>query len=335
MTSGFFKDKTTEQEFNKNGYVKLHMFSEEEVNSFKEFYQKYKIKDERQYGFSVSIDELDDSIRARLNNFYKNQVFPRFSEYLILPKFFTGSFMIKEPYPTGTVAAHQDWTFVDESKFQSLMCWISLDKSDISNGAMAFIKGGHTFFDQIRGFPCPLVPEPVEAYRYKLMPYMNVIETEPGDVLIFDNKTIHGSFPNCTNETRHAISITLTQQAAEFIAYYLNPNVKDKYEVIKYKVDEDFFDRYNNPKFHHKFQNKELLNDLEAIEHLELKPQKKNWNSMLELLSTHGNTFHQEFEDKFGVLLKEQEKWHLEELRKIRNPQKLNIVQKVRELLHI
>ena len=46
--------------------------------------------------------------------------------------------MIKEPYPTVTVAAHQDWTFCEEEKFQSLMCWISLDKADITNGAMAF-----------------------------------------------------------------------------------------------------------------------------------------------------------------------------------------------------
>ncbi len=334
MTTGFFKDKVTEEEFNKNGFVKLHMFSEDEVNSFKRFYQDFKIKDERRYGFSVSIDELDDSKRSQLNSFYKHRVFPKFSDYLNQPKFFTGSYMIKEPFPTGTVAAHQDWTFVDESKFQSLMCWISLDKSDISNGAMAFIKGGHTFFDQIRGFPCPLVPEPVEAYRYKLMPYMNVIETEPGDVLIFDNKTIHGSFPNCTNETRHAISITLTQQAADFVAYYLNPQKKDKYEIVKYRVDEDFFDRYNNPKFHQKYEQNELLDDLEMIGKSELNPQQKDWNTMLNLLTLHGNSFHQEYEAKFGALLKEQEKWHLEGLSKIRNPQKGNIIQKVRKLLH-
>jgi hypothetical protein len=335
MSSNFFKDSSVQEEFDKIGFVKLKMFSAEEVNSFKSFYTALELKDEKQYGFSVSIDELDDTIRKKLNNFYKETVFPRFEDYLNEPKFFTGSFMIKEPYPTGTVAAHQDWTFVDESRFQSLMCWISLDKTDISNGAMAFIKGGHLFFDQLRGFPCPLVPEPVEEFRYKLMPYMNVIDTEPGDVLIFDNKTIHGSFPNVTAATRHGISLTLTQKDAAFVAYYLNPTVKDKCEMIQYKVEDDFFDKYNNPKFHQKFRDKLLLDDLQMIGKSELHPQKKNWKEMLELLEKHGNVFHPEYEAKFGALLKEQEKWHLEELKKIRTPKKSNLLSKMRELLQV
>ena len=165
MKESFFKDIKIQDEFNANGFVKLKMFSEEEVIAFKEFYNSLNLKDEKKYGFIVSIDEINDDIRIKLNDFYKKTVFPRFSDYLNKPKFFTGSFMIKEPYPTGTVAAHQDWTFVDEEKYQSLMCWISLDKTDISNGAMAFIKGGHLFYNQLRGFPCPLVPEPVEEFR--------------------------------------------------------------------------------------------------------------------------------------------------------------------------
>ena len=309
------------------------MFSEEEVIAFKEFYNSLNLKDEKKYGFIVSIDEINDDIRIKLNDFYKKTVFPRFSDYLNKPKFFTGSFMIKEPYPTGTVAAHQDWTFVDEEKYQSLMCWISLDKTDISNGAMAFIKGGHLFYNQLRGFPCPLVPEPVEEFRYKLMPYLNVIETEPGDVLIFDNKTIHGSFPNTTNITRHGISITLTQQDADFVAFYLDPKVKDKYEVIQYEVDEDFFDRYNNPKFHSSFFDNKLLYDLKMINKLELHPQKKDWNTLVELLEIHGNTFHKEYQDKFGSLLKEQERWHLKELSKIRPVVKKNIFHTLKKIL--
>lgn len=333
--SDFFKDSTLQDQFHRDGFVKIKVFTVEEVTSFKSFYQSLMLRDERKYGFSVSIDELDDKMRTELNRFYKNEIFPRFSDFLNNPKFFTGSFMIKEPYPTGTVAAHQDWTFVDESRFQSLMCWISIDKTDISNGAMAFIKGGHHFYDQIRGFPCPLVPEPVEEFRYKLLPYMNVIDTEPGDVLIFDNKTIHGSFPNVSETTRHGISLTLTQGEADFVAYYLNPKVKDRYELIKYKVDDNFFDRYNNPKFHQKYRNKELLDDLEVMETIELIPQRKNWATILQLLEEHGNNYQVEYENKFGKLLKEQEKWHLEELRKLRKRESKNLFSGIKKLLKV
>ncbi|MCC6582402.1 MAG: phytanoyl-CoA dioxygenase family protein [Chitinophagales bacterium] len=331
----FFKDNAVQQTFNKDGFVKLKMFSEEEAAAFKTFYDSLAISDEKKYGFSVSIDEMDNEVRKKLNAFFRSDVFPRFAEFLHQPKFFTGSYMIKEPYPTGTVAAHQDWTFVDETSYQSLMCWISLDKTDLSNGAMAFIRGGHLFFDQVRGFPCPLVPEPVEEFRYKLMPYMNVINTEPGDVLIFDNKTIHGSFPNTTQTTRHGISITLTQSAAEFVAYYLNPTVKDKYELVKYKVDDDFFDRYNNPGFHQKYAAAKMLDDLQELERITLIPQKKNWNEMLVLLEQHGNTFHPELEEKFGHLMNEQEKWHLSELYKLRNNAPGGVIRKIRSLLGV
>ncbi len=331
----FFKDNAVQQTFNKDGFVKLKMFSEEEAAAFKTFYDSLAISDEKKYGFSVSIDEMDNEVRKKLNAFFRSDVFPRFAEFLHRPKFFTGSYMIKEPYPTGTVAAHQDWTFVDETSYQSLMCWISLDKTDLSNGAMAFIRGGHLFFDQVRGFPCPLVPEPVEEFRYKLMPYMNVINTEPGDVLIFDNKTIHGSFPNTTQTTRHGISITLTQSAAEFVAYYLNPTVKDKYELVKYKVDDDFFDRYNNPGFHQKYAAAKMLDDLQELERITLIPQKKNWNEVLVLLEQHGNTFHPELEEKFGQLMNEQEKWHLSELYKLRNNAPGGVIRKIRSLLGV
>lgn len=330
--ANFIKEDVYQNQFNKDGYVKIKMFSAEEVEGFKNFYKKFNFKDEVKYGFNVSIDELDDEVRLKLNTFYKEEVYPRFFDFLNSPKFFTGSFMIKEPFPTGTVAAHQDWTFVDESKFQSLMCWISLDKTDINNGAMAFINGGHHFFNQERGFPCPLVPEPVEEYRYKLMPYMNVIETEPGDVLVFDNKTIHGSFPNMSINTRHGISLTLTQQEATFYAHYLNPQVKDRYEMIQYKVDDNFFDRYNNPKFHQKYNNNQLLDDLELVQKWELKPQKKDWNTMLELLHKHGNTYHQEQDIMFGELMTEQEKWHLQDLHALRSKNSVGIFSKIKKL---
>lgn len=327
----FFKDIEYQKQFDKYGFVKIKMFTEDEVNIFKEFYKSLSIHDEIKYGFSVSIDQMNDEVRMRLNTFFKSQVFPRFEQFLNHPKYFTGSFMIKEPYPTGTVAAHQDWTFVEEEKFQSLMCWISLDKTDITNGAMAFLKGSHRFFDQVRGFPCPLVPEPVEEYRYKLMPYLNVIDTEPGEVLIFDNKTIHGSFPNTSDKTRHGISITLTQASADFIAYYLNPTINDKYELIKYKVEDDFFDKYNNPKFHQFFKNKQQLEDLVEIERTALTPQKKDWNALQVLLNENENYFNNANEEKFGKLICEQEKWHLQELSKFRNNTKEPLLQRIKK----
>jgi hypothetical protein len=326
--SPIFKDKDLQKEFNKNGFVKVTLFTEDEVTAFKQFYQDNCIPDKQHYGFSVSIDEEDDALRQKYNNFYLNEVFPSFEKIFIEPKFFTGSFMIKEPIPTGTVAAHQDWTFVDEKKFYSIMCWISLDNVNIENGAMAFLKGSHTIFSQLRGFPCPLVPEPVEQYRYKLMPYLEVVETKKGEVLIFDNKTIHGSYPNMTATTRHGISITLTQKDAEFYAYYLKP--KSGNVLIKYKVDNDFFDRYNNPKFHEHYKKKKLLDNLEFVEEVRLTPQSLSWDELRIKVLELGNVYHEDNDKRFGKLMEEQEQHHLKSLNSFR---KQTVFQKLMKLV--
>ena len=69
------------------------------------------------------------------------------------------------------------------------------------------------------------------------------------------------------------------------------------------------------------------------INKLELHPQKKDWNTLVELLEIHGNTFHKEYQDKFGSLLKEQERWHLKELSKIRPVVKKNIFHTLKKIL--
>lgn len=329
--SPIFKDSALQEEFDKNGFIKVSLFREDEVNHFKEFYQNNIIRDKQNYGFNVSIDEPDNLLRAKYNTFYREEVFPAFEKLFVNPKFFTGSFMIKEPIPTGTVAAHQDWTFVDETKFYSIMCWISLDDVAIENGAMAFLKGSNNFFSQVRGFPCPLVPEPVEKYRYKLMPYMQVIDTKKGEVLIFDNKTIHGSYPNMSKSTRHGISITLTQQDADFYAYYLKPNSDNM--LVKYKVGNDFFDKYNNPKFHDCYQKNQLLYDLEFVEEVRLIPQQMSWNKLRDCLIKAGNTYHKENDLKFGSLMKEQETYHLKSLNKLRN--RNSILERIKDFIAV
>lgn len=67
----FFKDLKFQNQFDKHGYVKVKMFTEEEVNTFKAFYNSLSIHDEVKYGFSVSIDQMDDVVRMQLNTFFK------------------------------------------------------------------------------------------------------------------------------------------------------------------------------------------------------------------------------------------------------------------------
>lgn len=83
----FFKDLKFQNQFDKHGYVKVKMFTEEEVNTFKAFYNSLSIHDEVKYGFSVSIDQMDDVVRMQLNTFLKNKYFHALSNFFFILNF--------------------------------------------------------------------------------------------------------------------------------------------------------------------------------------------------------------------------------------------------------
>ena len=136
-----------------------------------------------------------------------------------------------------------------------------------------------------------------------------------GEALIFNNKTIHASPPNITNQTRLAVGLGFTQKEAEIRHYYLKPGTQDT--LLKYKITPDFFLKYDNAQLSELYDKGEVINgvgepeeipyvfeDLDAPEFTKLIQESGNqYNSVLvnrmsQLFSSHANVEDQNNNDE-------------------------------------
>jgi hypothetical protein len=158
---------------------------------------------------------------------------------------FTASFVTKAKDPTGIVPPHQDWTFVDERRYASATIWCPLVEVDRHNGGLGVIAGSHRLYNHIRPSPSPQYVPPFTDQLASIFPYVRIIDLRAGQALVFDNRTLHASPPNASNETRVAFGIGITHRDAAIRHYYLLPG-QHKPVMEGYDVEPGFFHHYNN-----------------------------------------------------------------------------------------
>jgi ectoine hydroxylase-related dioxygenase (phytanoyl-CoA dioxygenase family) len=240
-----FKNTTHQDFFEKNGYLLLPALNQEDISKLRDLYGELGIKDEKGYGFHVAMDNADKDLVQKMVAKITDVALPKVQEYLHETQLFTASFVVKEPNPQGVVPPHQDWSFVEnEVDHCSVTCWIPLQDVTMDNGCMGIIKGSNHFFESHRPSPSPQVETPLKKHMFTIFPFLELIEMKAGEALIFNNKTIHASPPNITNETRLAVGLGFTQKEAEIRHYYLKPGTNDT--LLKYKITPDFFLKYDN-----------------------------------------------------------------------------------------
>ena len=297
-----FKDDNIQASFEKNGFVKISALDDEEVKSLLSFYESIAFKDEAGFGFHISMDQQDKSLVKTILDRLFQVALPKLEPQLNNAKPFVGSFVIKEPNPKSIVPVHQDWTFVeDEDQHCSMTCWIPLVDVNIDNGALGVIKGSHNYFNNLRPSPSPQVPSPISEHMFSVFPYLQLIEMKAGEALFFDNRTFHGSPPNTTDKTRVAFGIGFTQQEAKLVHYYLKPDGK-KDTALKYKIDPDFFLKYENSRLSKMYDNGELIEGYELESEVEYVLPKFTQDELIEMIKSTGNEFNVPMCEKLAKL---------------------------------
>lgn len=261
-----FKAEEHQAFFEREGYLVLPLLSESEINDLKQYYESLQLKDENGFGFHVSMDQKKEGLSAQIREKIWSVILPKLGNYLKDFKPFVASFVVKEPNPKGVVPAHQDWTFADgeEEGYCSITTWTALVDTAIENGGMGVIRGSHKLMQNHRPSPSPQTPVPLSAHMFSIFPYLKTLDMKAGEVLFFDNRTFHASPPNTTTEVRLAAGVGVTQKDAELIHYTLKPDGK-KSTLLKYKVDEDFFLKYNNARLARMYDAGETIQDYEAV----------------------------------------------------------------------
>jgi ectoine hydroxylase-related dioxygenase (phytanoyl-CoA dioxygenase family) len=298
-----FKDAAKQAFFEKEGYMVFPLLSDAEVQDLKAFYESLNIKDEFGFGFHVSMDQADKSISHRVREKIWGVILPKLGEHLFDFKPFVASYVVKDPNPKGVVPAHQDWSFTDneEGGFCSITCWTALVETNLDNGGMGVIKGSHRLMQNHRPSPSPQAPVPLEQHMFSIFPYLTTLDMKPGEVLMFDNRTFHASPPNTTDSIRLAAGVGVTQKDAELVHYYLKPDGQ-KLTLIKYKVDEEFFLKYNNAALSKMYDNGQTIEGYDVIGELPYSFPQYTSEELIELIKQNGNQFNVPMCEKLAKL---------------------------------
>lgn len=330
MLTNFFKDEKIEYQFKTNGYVKAYNIGIHNVKKILALNKELNIPDDMGRNFNVGLNCKDEDKRLSMREGLVNILEDFFKEFTNNRFIQSATLMDKIPHKYSIVPAHQDWTYTDESEYDSVMCWIALQDVKKDDGALGFVPKSDRIFDYIRYFPFPNNSTPVDKFNLLLMSYFEIIEMKAGEIIFFSNKTVHGSFPNISNNTRKAVALNFGIQGLPLYAYIKKPDKSNK--IIKYIVEKDFFHRYNNTYIAYHVQNQipfDFKNDI--ISEIEIDFPNYKWDEIqdqLSLLGVHQNVeYLQYLQNNYPNL------YSLNETTHIRSP-KRNILKRIKSLFY-
>ncbi|MBS1625941.1 MAG: phytanoyl-CoA dioxygenase family protein [Bacteroidetes bacterium] len=298
-----FRDSAKQAFFEKEGYAVFPLLGADEIDELKQYYLSKHIRDDRGFGFHVSMDQADKEMCREIREKIWGIVVPRLSEHLEKFKPFVASYVVKEVNPKGVVPAHQDWSFADreEDGYCSITCWIALVDTNIDNGGMGVIKGSHKFMMNHRPSPSPQCPVPLSDHMFSIFPYLHTIDMKAGEVLMFDNRTFHASPPNVSDSVRLAVGVGVTQEDADLVHYYMRPDGTFR-TMLRYNVDTDFYLKYNNSALASLYDSGGVIEGYGAPTEVPYDFTRYTTDELLEVMKAAGNTFNIPMTEKLAKI---------------------------------
>ncbi len=181
------------------------------------------------------------------------------------------AWLIKPPSGNASILnAHQDSALIDETEYASFYGWIPLQDVNIENGTIFVLPGSHLWNIPYRSLD---VPWELEKFTGIIEKYCVPIVAKAGDIVLFEGATIHGSYPNVSNDIRAALNIFVKPKKADYL-HFMQDEKTPRNMVESYKINLDFFYSYNYRKrpdtnifpFYKMFKNKKFNFSPEKVE---------------------------------------------------------------------
>lgn len=148
-----------------------------------------------------------------------------------------GTHLLKANSKEGVLNPHQDSSHVDELVYSSFHLWIPVTPPSPEFGTLQLIPNSHRLLVPYRSLN---IPWALESHEMNLWKYMKKIEIEPGQVIIFNSKLIHGSGENKTQNLRIAANLLIKPASADFIHCYSDAASEFK-KIELYNVTPEFY----------------------------------------------------------------------------------------------
>lgn len=234
MLKPVFKNPDLEVEINENGYVIIPGFlPQDTVQQLLEVYKSHHRECEA--GCWNSIYDLPVGEGKTISEEITKRVTPYLENYFENFKFPAAIFIVKNPHQGHESLVHRDDSMHDETQVEYRQCWVPLVDITETNGTLYVVPRSHKLFTDERPMFAPWQHK-VHAPRLE-KEFVNLYP-KAGDLVVYFDKTLHGSYKNLTSETRPVFQGGVMHKDAEpfFTRYNQETN-----QVESYAVDTDFF----------------------------------------------------------------------------------------------
>lgn len=227
--SAAFKDVNLEAEMQSNGYVYLPGFLD--ANVVTELYNLYRLHHTNIQPGKGMWNSLYDTSGHTANDISAcilELVMPALSKWFQQFKAPVASFMSKNPGEFGICDFHRDFSIADETAFEYRNVWIPLVDIERHNGALYALRGSHRKFN----YPLPMFQEwPYISQHDELFRKAEVFSVKAGDLVVYADRTLHGSFLNKSQKSRPVVHLGLLHPETQIAYYHLDGNEVKVFDV--------------------------------------------------------------------------------------------------------
>lgn len=233
---GFF-DLEIARRVNEQGYAVADLFSQSDILFLQDGYRT--LPGDEASGFHATMYSGSEAYRRSVHALIEPVVTARLNRVLHGYRLRVANWVVKEAGKAdGGVGFHQDWSFVDESRFRSINLWFPLMDVDTFNGCLQDVPGSHRIstaprahFDRGRFDELGAVLRELHTISVPL---------RAGQGIFYDGALLHGSAVNQTGHRRIAIGTVLVPEGAPMLHSFRVSS--DSVEL--YAADDAFFWRH-------------------------------------------------------------------------------------------
>ncbi len=237
--SPIFFDSQVQDDFEKNGYVKIKLLDDNDVLILVDLFQQY-FPDPSKDFYSSSYDN-NYELKKRMSDEIGKIVLPRLNGLFRDFTWFGSAFLSKGNGPRSEMPMHQDWTIVDEKKHVALNIWTPLQSTDEENGTIEVIPGSHRWHQSLRA---PTLPFYYDGFQSQLKTALRPVLASVGEAVVLNQGIIHYSKANKTDQTRIAITTGIKSGDAPMLFHYWDKTNPERIEI--FEQENDFLIRFEN-----------------------------------------------------------------------------------------
>jgi len=236
-----FRSPSLQERFERDGYVVVDFFDDSEVCRLLEIWESLP-GDLGGVPFSNTIMSRDVEYRQKVHEQVAG-VFHKATDALLDQyRICLCSFNAKQSQDEGgVVQLHQDWTFVDESRYQAIGIWCPLVEVGKENGCLCVVPGSHRLNSRPRGF--------YEPFPYnELLPrlerdYLVQIPMKAGQAFAYTQTLFHSSPPNRSDRLRLAAGALAIPDKSK-LRFLIRDRQENPQQLTVYQVADDFYRNY-------------------------------------------------------------------------------------------